>query len=37
VSLTPSMFVMLQQIAKFQEVPVSTIVREAVESYLAKG
>ena len=37
VSLPPSMFVMLQQIAKFQEVPVSTIVREAVESYLAKG
>ena len=36
-ALTPTMFIMLRQIAEFQEVPVSTIVREAVEGYLAKG
>ena len=37
VSLLPATFAVLRQIAEFQEVPVSTIVREAVESYLAKG
>ena len=37
VALPPSLFAMLRQIAEFQEVPVSTIVREAVEGYLAKG
>ena len=36
-ALTPTMFIMLRQIAELQEVPVSTIVREDVESYLAKG